>query len=469
VLAEGRFSLRLFAAFSVIALAFVASSVYASWRSLEIEGETYALTADALPSIDHLTTAIDALRDLESASDEYADMTPAQRVPAGPHIRELWKAVDTELAAYTALPAFPGEHRLYDEVPASLRELDTAVAGLFADADAGEGIPFAAERDVRDRSNQAARLLRYLVRFNVEHALDSSRRISATRRGVATTAAVLNVTTLMFTFAIAFWIRSIFRSYSRLQREHADLVERRASELEIFGRRVAHDLISPLSSLTFCLTAFKPASETDPKLANALARARQCVVRAQGLVDNVFDFARSGGAPSPDASTSVVDIVDQVVEEARSVDPAEGPDIEVGPLPDCAVRCSSGVLASILGNLLRNAVKFMRDSAERRIGIRVVEVGDDVRFEIEDTGPGIPPGLEEAIFLPYVRGEGVTQPGLGLGLATVRRFCEAHGGRAGVRSSSGRGSVFFFTLPRASKPAASAPQVSAKLVRGSAA
>ncbi len=206
MLAEGRFSLRLFAAFSVIALAFVASSVYASWRSLEIESETYALTANALPSIDHLTTAIDALRDLESASDEYADMTPAERTPAGPHIRELWRVVDAEIGTYTALPTFPGEHRLYDEVPASLRELDTAVAGLFAEADSGSGTLLSAERNVRDRSNKAASLLRYLVRFNVEHALDSSRRISATRHGVAIMAAALNVTTLLFTFLVALWI-----------------------------------------------------------------------------------------------------------------------------------------------------------------------------------------------------------------------------------------------------------------------
>jgi signal transduction histidine kinase len=190
------------------------------------------------------------------------------------------------------------------------------------------------------------------------------------------------------------------------------------------------------------------------------------VLRAQGLVDNVFDFARSGGAPSPDAAAGVLEVVDQVVEEARSVDPAERPEIQVGPLPDCAVRCSRGVLSSILGNLVRNAIKFMRDSAERRISIRVVEVGDAVRFEVEDTGPGVPPGLEEAIFLPYVRGEGVTQPGLGLGLATVRRFCEAHGGTAGVRSTSGRGSVFFFTLPRAAEKAAGEAPASGPIVRG---
>jgi signal transduction histidine kinase len=56
-----------------------------------------------------------------------------------------------------------------------------------------------------------------------------------------------------------------------------------------------------------------------------------------------------------------------------------------------------------------------------------------------------------------VRAEGVTQPGLGLGLATVKRFCEAHGGEVGVRGTAG-GSAFWFTLPKPRDDAAS-PQI----------
>ncbi len=230
----------------------------------------------------------------------------------------------------------------------------------------------------------------------------------------------------------------------------------------MFSRRVAHDLLSPLSSLTFSLSAFKKAAVGDPKLEHALVRARQSVLRAQQLVDSVFEFARSGGAPDPTARTSIVDAVEAVVEEARALSPEERADIDVAPMPACAVRCSRGVLASILGNLVRNAIKYMRDSAVRSVSIRVAEVGELVRFEVEDTGPGIPAGIEATLFQPYVRGDGVTQPGLGLGLATVKRFCEAYGGAVGVRSTEGRGSVFFFTLPKAA-PVESAPPAGANV------
>jgi len=122
----------------------------------------------------------------------------------------------------------------------------------------------------------------------------------------------------------------------------------------------------------------------------------------------------------------------------------------------CQASCSPGVLTSVLSNLLQNALKYMGDGPERRILLRAREAGTFVRVEVEDTGPGIPPEAIGEIFLPYVRGPTHGRDGLGLGLATVRRLCEAHGGQAGVRSEFGRGSTFWFELPRVASPVAPA-------------
>jgi signal transduction histidine kinase len=448
---EARFTLQLFAAFLAVALAFVGSSLCVNWLSFEIGSEAQEITSNALPSSTHLGAALDELRDLEAATDDYPDRSPGERVPARRHIDDLWANIDAELASYLRLPAYPGERDLYADVPASLRELQGAMVRLYDDAESGdrERARETADRLVRSRANRSAGLLRELVRFNTERAAESTRRIESTRRKALLVDSVLDGILVALTVAVACWMWRIFRSFSSLQRAHADLQKRRADELEVFGRRVAHDLLSPLASLTYCLSAFKAASHGDPKLQGALARARQCVQRAQVVVDNVFEFARSGGAPSKDARAHVREVVAQVIEEVCAVDEGERPEVEVATIPDCAVCCSRGVLASILGNLVRNALKYMRDSAVRRILVRVALVGSSVEFEVEDTGPGVPPGLEEAIFEPYVRGQGVTQAGLGLGLATVKRFCEAYGGRVGIRSTSSAGSIFFFTLPRA--------------------
>jgi signal transduction histidine kinase len=69
--------------------------------------------------------------------------------------------------------------------------------------------------------------------------------------------------------------------------------------------------------------------------------------------------------------------------------------------------------------------------------------------EVEDTGPGLEPAEEAVVFEPLVRAARPDVPGIGLGLATVRRLATAHRGSTGVRSRPGEGSLFWFELPKA--------------------
>jgi signal transduction histidine kinase len=95
----------------------------------------------------------------------------------------------------------------------------------------------------------------------------------------------------------------------------------------------------------------------------------------------------------------------------------------------------------------------MGDAPVRRITIRARKLDSFSRVEVEDSGPGVPAQLQERIFDPYVRGAESTTPGLGLGLATVRRLAEAHGGAAGLRGDLPSGSLFWFELPTAPETA----------------
>jgi signal transduction histidine kinase len=113
------------------------------------------------------------------------------------------------------------------------------------------------------------------------------------------------------------------------------------------------------------------------------------------------------------------------------------------------VVCAAGVLASLISNLVRNAIKHMGEGERRQIHVRIEARRDRVRFEVQDTGPGLPPELLRNAFDPYVRGTGTSVPGLGLGLATVRRLVEGHFGRYGVSSRPGEGALFWFELPAA--------------------
>ena len=448
---DARYSRRLLLAFATVALTFILGTLYENWRTLEIGSQTRTVATNALPSIEHLSAARDALRHIEVANAHYVRLSPDRRAQVRSDIEVTWQAIDAELTAYLNLAAFPGERELYAQMPGTLRTVDESLRHMYDEVDNGNIDTARAieETTLHDAIEKAVADLQRLIAFNGEHVYESANRIDRLRENTAETSIALDGLAVLVAIGALVWMLRLFRIHTRLLREHGELVERRANELEVFGRRVAHDLLSPLSALTYCLGAFKRASESDPQLQDAMIRARTCVQRAQTMVDGIFEFARAGGRPDLKASTDIREAIEQVAEEVRASDSRERPDIEIDAPDAGKAACSRGVLVSVLTNLMRNATKYMNDSPMKKIAVRVRQHPDGfVRIEVEDTGPGIARELREAIFEPYVRAEGATQPGLGLGLATVKRLCNAHGGHVGVRSTLGRGSVFWFTMPR---------------------
>ncbi len=118
------------------------------------------------------------------------------------------------------------------------------------------------------------------------------------------------------------------------------------------------------------------------------------------------------------------------------------------------VRGDEGKLRQVCINLLGNAVKFTKRG---RVTFRALrQAPDEWRFEVEDTGIGIPPDMRERIFEPFQQGLGThAETGTGLGLAIAKRQIEILGGELAVTSELGKGSVFHvtLTLPAASDPA----------------
>ncbi len=122
------------------------------------------------------------------------------------------------------------------------------------------------------------------------------------------------------------------------------------------------------------------------------------------------------------------------------------------------VVADEGKLRQVLSNLLGNAVKFTQEGG---VALRVAALTDEIspnrqvlRFEVEDTGPGIPPDEVEAVFDPFVQAAGWgdlaptrAQEGTGLGLAMVKSIIRAHKGTVSVRSQEDKGSTFTIALP----------------------
>jgi signal transduction histidine kinase len=111
------------------------------------------------------------------------------------------------------------------------------------------------------------------------------------------------------------------------------------------------------------------------------------------------------------------------------------------------------LLERVVGTLVGNAVKFVPQGAT--ISLACAETPDGVRFQVEDTGPGIPEDKREVIFDKYVQMEEHATFGFGLGLAMCRMAVELHKGRIWVESVVGAGSKFIFVIPKsAAAPAA---------------
>jgi signal transduction histidine kinase len=104
-------------------------------------------------------------------------------------------------------------------------------------------------------------------------------------------------------------------------------------------------------------------------------------------------------------------------------------------------------LRQVLLNLLSNAIKFTPEGGRIEVGARAAN--GSIEVSVADTGVGIAPEDQEAVFEEFRQVGSVEKKveGTGLGLALSRKFIELHGGRISVKSQRGQGSTFTFTIP----------------------
>jgi signal transduction histidine kinase len=435
-------------AFVVITLGFVLATVFSELRASSIDRETEQIETNALPSVEHIAAARDALWHLEIASNQYVEGSYEERPGAEVAIGAARREVDRELALEFATELYPGEAILQTDARHALGELDRLLVRMHELADqegGGQGRAFA-RHQLRNGIENADAAIDRIMSLNATQGHEEANRIASIRSGSVRLAFGLNIACIAFSATAAFIALRSLRRQRSLELAHEELLEVQAVELERFASRVAHDLLSPLSALAFTLSTIKRNTEKGLPIGEPIERAGACLKRSQSLVDGVMDFARSGAAPGG-GRASLRATLEGVLDEART-DSAQIEFLVEGLDEDAFVACSAGVLSSIFSNLVRNAVKYMDDRPRKRVTIRVSTKGTTYRIEVEDTGPGLPLGLEQHVFEPYVRSADNPKPGLGLGLATVQRFVESHRGRVGVDSSPGEGCVFWFELPR---------------------
>jgi signal transduction histidine kinase len=425
--------------FVVTMVAFVTGTILAARQFMAVTSYSRDISANAMPSVLHLSSLRVELRELEGQLDRAVIDGADELRPMPTTITAIHRAA----AGYAHTPAFEGEEELWGRAQVAIEEtLDQAAAAarLFATGEVAQ-----ARRIVEGAFGQASAradaALWNLVDLNVREAQERGHRIDAIRMHAIRFSFILDgvvgaISGLLAVVAFAILFRS-----SRLLAE-------RASELEQFSGRIAHDIRGPLSMVTLFLGKMRLSKDLDQMSAN-LDRAEKGVGRATALVEDLLAFASAGGSPQPGARTQVGPAIRAALDDEAEMALENRVELCADATDEVAAACAPGVLSSILSNLVHNAIKYMGDASVRRVVVRSRLKGSTtVRLEVADTGPGIAPDAARRVFEPFFRADTTGRPGIGLGLATVRRLVRAHGGKVGLLSSP-RGSTFWVELPRA--------------------
>ena len=221
-------------------------------------------------------------------------------------------------------------------------------------------------------------------------------------------------------------------------------------DLESFAYSVSHDLRAPLRHLDGYLSLlFKRSySALDEQAKHYIDSTLDASRRMGRLIDELLQFSRLGRS---DLRKAHVDL-NRLVEEMRAELEPETRDRvvhwSVESLP--MVEADQGMLRQVIANLLGNALKFTRNVAEARISIGCKsDASGELVLSIEDNGAGFDMRYYNKLFQVFQRLHGEDEfEGTGIGLATVRRIVERHGGRIWAEGAVGVGATFHFSLPR---------------------
>jgi signal transduction histidine kinase len=435
--------------FGAVIAGFVASATLAQLQARSIGTLSESLSGDAMPSISHLSGARAQLHRLETMATDLVAVEPEARAAVLARLVEVKHAMNVEVDAYIRLPVFPGESELWGNVRDALDAENTAVGELRAAVEGGDRARVrAALGAVHEATEKADAAFVKDVEFNATTSAAMARQIGEMRERSLRLSIVLHVASVLLSVLLAVMLVRVVARASQALRENADAHLRRAEELEQFAGRVAHDLRNPLNAVALWLSRVGTLAPEGP-IAAAAGRALTSLRRSDRIIDALLAYARAGARPAAGSRADVRHVMAEVVDEFHPQARETKAELSCATVPDCEVACDEGILLAVLSNLVKNALKFLDDDGRRQVALTVVARSKDVRFEVRDTGVGVPESMRELIFEPFVRGSDARQPGIGLGLATVKRVCDTHGGRVGVEAQADGGSCFWIELPRA--------------------
>jgi PAS domain S-box-containing protein len=231
--------------------------------------------------------------------------------------------------------------------------------------------------------------------------------------------------------------------------EHIQKLEETNKEVENFVYAISHDLKSPLISIQGFISAL--ISEHGEKLDEQGKFYLERINKNSGLIDDLItdllELSRIGRTTRPFEKVNAAEVVKETCDEFSHR--FKNIKFRVKKLP--VIYCEKNRIIQLFNNLIENSIKYMGTPEEPFVEIGCADAGGEWQFYVKDNGIGIPKEYQSKLFKPFQRipSEKTRDvKGTGLGLAIVNKIVDYHKGRVWVESGEGKGSTFYFTMPK---------------------
>jgi DNA-binding response OmpR family regulator len=224
-------------------------------------------------------------------------------------------------------------------------------------------------------------------------------------------------------------------------------LERKNHELEAFSYSVSHDLRAPLRTISgFSQALLEDCRDTlDATGIEYLGRVQAAALRMGELIDDLLELSRVGRTELKRDRVDLSAIAQSIATELGERDSHREISIEIHHTPE--VNADNRLMRTALENLVENAWKFTARTERARIEFGAYDQEGVIVYFLRDNGSGFDMRYAEKLFQPFQRLHSEADfPGTGIGLATVHRIIERHGGRVRAEGVIGEGTTISFTF-----------------------